>query len=383
MCSNQGAQGKNSKALRPRLHFECSVLNQVPIKSKPQDEIFLLLLDELSRIICLNLKFPRISVITPSYQQGQYLEETIQSVLKQDYPNLEFILIDGGSSDDTLSVIDKYKEHLTYWVSEPDNGQSQAINKGLSKATGSIITWLNSDDLMAEGTLHRIAHLFNGDIGMVYGDTEIFTDKGTSWINKVNQEDFNAQMIGGMPFSQPSCFFNGDIIRNRGFHVKEDLHYGMDYYFFLQLFSIAEAKYCPYVLSHYRFHPSSKSTQQNGNFAHEWACVYSSFISLFDKRRSEKAQSFIFDGSALELPFIIEKPFDDKELNTSYFYFLLNQMKFRYENLDVLWARKLLKEIKKEFPLKYKEVNLRKIHQRTFLPRKVISFFRQNLNQSR
>ncbi|MGB5971795.1 MAG: glycosyltransferase, partial [Nodosilinea sp.] len=102
-------------------------------------------------------EWPRVSIVTPSYNQGQFLEETIRSVLLQRYPNLEYIVIDGGSTDNSAEIIEKYQSCITYWVSEKDNGQAHAINKGLKISTGSILGWINSDDLYVKGTLRKIA----------------------------------------------------------------------------------------------------------------------------------------------------------------------------------------------------------------------------------
>ena len=105
----------------------------------------------------IDLEYPKITVVTPNYNYGHYLEETIRSVLMQGYPNLEYIIIDGGSTDNSLEVIKKYEHWLTYWVSEPDRGQTHAINKGLAKATGEIFNWINSDDILMPGALFAIA----------------------------------------------------------------------------------------------------------------------------------------------------------------------------------------------------------------------------------
>ena len=107
------------------------------------------------------MSYPAISVITPSFNQGRFIEETIVSGLDQGYPNLEYLIVDGGSRDGTVDTIRKYERHLAYWVSEPDRGQSHAINKGFQRATGEIVTWLNSDDLLMPGSLSRIAGLFS------------------------------------------------------------------------------------------------------------------------------------------------------------------------------------------------------------------------------
>lgn len=106
------------------------------------------------------IKSPKISIITPSYNQGDYLEATIQSILSQGYPNLEYIIIDGGSTDNSTEIIQKYSQHLAYWVSEPDKGMYDAIQKGFEKSTGDIMAWLNSDDLYHRGSLFTIAEIF-------------------------------------------------------------------------------------------------------------------------------------------------------------------------------------------------------------------------------
>jgi len=125
-------------------------------------------------------RLPRLSVVTPSYNQGRFIEETIRSVLLQDYPNLEFIIIDGGSTDNTIEVIKKYETWLAYWVSESDRGQSHAINKGIIKATGEILFWLNSDDVVLPGAFKKIAGVFsdNPEIKMVIGQAKVIDAQG-------------------------------------------------------------------------------------------------------------------------------------------------------------------------------------------------------------
>ena len=108
-------------------------------------------------------EWPRISIITPSYNYGQFLEETIRSVLLQGYPNLEYIIIDGGSADNSVEIIRKYEPWLQYWISEPDNGQTDAIQKGFSKSTGVVWNWLNSDDILEKNALQHIAKAFKNN----------------------------------------------------------------------------------------------------------------------------------------------------------------------------------------------------------------------------
>src|SRR5690242_3711403 len=123
---------------------------------------------------------PKISIITPSFNQAAYIEQTIKSVLDQDYPNLEYIVIDGGSSDGSVEIIRKYENRIAFWVSEPDNGQAHAINKGLARATGDIIAYLNSDDYYLQGALKQVADLSNrrSDLDLLHGRCRVVDQHG-------------------------------------------------------------------------------------------------------------------------------------------------------------------------------------------------------------
>ena len=158
--------------------------------------------------------WPKISVVTPSFNQGQYIEATIRSVLEQDYPNLEYIIIDGGSTDGTVEIIEKYSEHLAYWVSEPDEGQTDALIKGFDRASGDILCWLCSDDLFESRTLHEVAEIFteHPDWQVVYGDS-FWIDADSRPIRFKKEIDFNRfiWMYDHNYLPQPSTFWRRGI----------------------------------------------------------------------------------------------------------------------------------------------------------------------------
>ena len=176
------------------------------------------------------IRWPKISIVTPSFNQGAFIEETIRSVLLQGYPNLEYIIIDGGSTDNTLSIIKKYDTWITYWVSEPDRGQSHAINKGLKRCTGEIFNWLNSDDWYLPDTFFNIATAFlkNPSIQVLSGfenhinmDGSVSVDRGTFLAGTIEETIELCQL------TQPSTFFKTELLRQIGF-LPEDIHYIMD-----------------------------------------------------------------------------------------------------------------------------------------------------------
>lgn len=183
-------------------------------------------------------KLPKISIITPSFNQGQYLEETILSVLEQGYPALEFFIFDGGSTDGSLDIIQKHQDQLTFWESKPDRGQSHAINKGFRMASGEIVAWLNSDDLLAPGALKVVAQAWqqNPGVGLITGQTEIIDQAGKPTGNIFGSEPnvINSLLSSENPVSQPSTFFSTSALKEVGF-LDETLHMSMDWDLWLRI----------------------------------------------------------------------------------------------------------------------------------------------------
>lgn len=211
---------------------------------------------------------PKISIITPSFNQGQFIEQTICSVLDQNYPNIEFIIIDGGSKDNTLEIIKKYHKHLAYWVSEPDNGQTDAINKGTKLVTGDICNWLCSDDYLEPGSLFKIAEAFgdNSNIHVVSGKLRLFND--TTGYNEI----FNgtilyenlAKTIIKSYNSQPSTFFRTQYFKQANIHNA--LHWYMCYELWLKYLILnGQNNFLKIndLLVHYRLHNASKTETES------------------------------------------------------------------------------------------------------------------------
>jgi glycosyltransferase involved in cell wall biosynthesis len=175
--------------------------------------------------------WPRISIVTPSLNQGRFLEQTIRSVLLQGYPDLEYFIIDAGSTDNSLDLIRKYSPWLAYWISEPDRGQSHAINKGWTRATGSILAWLNSDDYYAPGALVSAGRAFLGappDTGIVYGRCCLVDDGGNVLVQY--GEPFSlagALRDASTAIGQPAVFMSADAVRKAN-GVAEEFHMAMD-----------------------------------------------------------------------------------------------------------------------------------------------------------
>lgn len=190
---------------------------------------------------------PLVSIITPSFNQGKFLEETILSVLNQDYESIEYILIDGGSTDNTLEIINKYKSRLAYAVSEPDKGQTDALNKGFSHASGQILAWLNSDDVYYPGAVREAIDFLvkNPEIGMVYGDLDFIDENGVV-IGKFNasQTDLPKLRRGYVHIPQPSTFFRADLWHKVG-PLDPSFFFAMDYDLWTRLAAISDFKYLP------------------------------------------------------------------------------------------------------------------------------------------
>jgi glycosyltransferase involved in cell wall biosynthesis len=234
-----------------------------------------------SRISGKDASFPRISIVTPSFNQGDFLEYTILSVLNQDYPNLEYIIIDGGSTDRSIEIIKKYEKYLAFWVSEKDEGQSDAINKGFRRSTGDILAWLNSDDLYLPGALGRMGRLFSEDSSadVIFGDIHIADQHGE--INRTMKEvrfSPKALLYGAMNINQQAMFWRRRAWETSG--PLRNMYFYMDGYLLLSFVKHgARIRYIKEPLAVFRMHSMNKSQSQQ-KYQYEYRDLHREFFDL-------------------------------------------------------------------------------------------------------
>jgi glycosyltransferase involved in cell wall biosynthesis len=203
---------------------------------------------------------PRFSVITPSYNQAAYLEQTIQSVLDQGYPDLEYMIVDGGSKDGSLEIIKKYEKYLAWWVSEPDHGQAEAVNKGFSRATGEFVGWINSDDFFEPGALLSAAEYLQQDarLGLVYGDVRSIDGSGAT-TNIMRFANWGLDDLMCFKFiSQPGTFMRRSVLQQAGY-IDASYHYLLDHVLWLCMAQLAPIQYVPRLWATARFHAAAKN----------------------------------------------------------------------------------------------------------------------------
>lgn len=218
-------------------------------------------------------RWPTISVVVPTYNHGHYIEETLRSILLQGYPSLELIVIDGGSTDDSIDIIRKYAPYLAYWVSEPDRGQTHAINKGMAHATGQIRAYLNSDDLYLPGTLQAVAEysLAHPEADLIHGGCAVVSEAGERIGRRQGDISSVSQILDlwgvwwqRKNFVQPEVFWTERIAQKIG-AFREDLHYVMDYEYWLRIFLAGgKAGRIDRDLAAFRITPTQKSTNATG-----------------------------------------------------------------------------------------------------------------------
>jgi glycosyltransferase involved in cell wall biosynthesis len=203
-----------------------------------------------------------VSIITPSYNQGKYIEATIKSVLMQTYNDVEYIIIDGGSNDNTLEILKSYEKKL-YWVSEPDRGQTHAINKGIKMSKGEIIGWLNSDDLYLPNAIEIVVNYFRiyHEVGLIYGKCQNIDTNGVFMKEYKHYEGFNLNRLlnvnsGMLP--QQSAFFRKQLVDKIGF-LDEELNYGMDYDYWIRIAKFSKVLNINETLGQFRTHSDSKT----------------------------------------------------------------------------------------------------------------------------
>ena len=202
-----------------------------------------------------------ISIVTPSYNQGHYIEETIQSVLAQDYPHIEYLIVDGGSTDNTVNIIKKYENKLAWWISEKDKGQTDAINKGFARAKGDILAWINSDDTYEPGAVAAAVKYLKElpRVGMVYGDCNFINDSGHV-IGKFNAAQTSYRLLrqGYAHIPQQSMFLRAELWRQVG-PLDPSFYFAMDYDLWTRIAARTEIKYIPQTWANFRLHTYGKT----------------------------------------------------------------------------------------------------------------------------
>ncbi|PKO17710.1 MAG: glycosyltransferase [Chloroflexi bacterium HGW-Chloroflexi-10] len=208
---------------------------------------------------------PLVSIVTPSFNQAKYLERTLCSVLEQDYPNIEYIVMDGGSTDGSRNILERYGPRLAAWESVKDKGQTDAINKGFAQASGEILAWINSDDTYLPGAITEVVAYFeqHPEVGMVYGDCN-FIDAADRVIGRFNarQTDYARLRRGFVHIPQQAAFWRADLWRQVG-PLDDTIYFAMDYDLWLRLAKISTLRYIPRLWANFRLHGDAKTISED------------------------------------------------------------------------------------------------------------------------
>ncbi len=247
---------------------------------------------------------PRVTIITPSFNQAQYLEETLRSVLDQGYPNLEYMVIDGGSTDGSVEVIKRYADRLAWWVSEKDSGQGEAINKGFARATGDIVAWINSDDYYQPGAIAEAVRALEDhpECGMVFGDV-VSIDGAGNPVNVMTYGDWGLEDL--MQFNiigQPGVFMRRTALEQAGY-LDRTYHFMLDHHLWLRIAQQAPIRYVPRKWAAARFHAGAKNVALAAKFGQEayriaqWMPSQPGLVEHYNRLKNRIwAGAYRFDG---------------------------------------------------------------------------------------
>ena len=211
-----------------------------------------------------------VSIITPSFNQAAYLEQTILSVLEQDYSRVEYIVVDGASTDKSADIIRKYESKLTYWVSEKDNGQADAINKGFARATGEVIAWLNSDDYYLAGAVSAAVKIFeeHPDVVLVYGNMLAVDEHGKTF-NTLNYKQLTLEdLLCFQIIGQPAVFMRRSALQNTG-GLDPTFHFLLDHHLWIRLAQQGKILHVPQTWAAARYHAEAKNRAKAAEFGRE------------------------------------------------------------------------------------------------------------------
>jgi glycosyltransferase involved in cell wall biosynthesis len=291
----------------------------------------------------------KVSIITPSFNQGKFLEETIQSVISQKSCEIQYVIIDGGSKDSSVDIIKRWDNILDYWESEPDKGQSHAINKGFQKVDGEIVNWINSDDYYEPDALKHVVRIFsNSNFNVVIGKSRLFDSQGKSVFSRGTDvyQDNLFKTIGWARIDQPETFFHCKVLSKVG-NLNEQLHYVMDrelWMRYLYRYGLNGIARTDQVLVNFRLHETSKTISQRNSFDKENSSL---FYSLAVNSGNHYVQDIIEQieqpNKKLETEILY---WDNKELvEKSLNYHLLKRADEHYFQQNYQAAKKYLKGV--------------------------------------
>ena len=238
---------------------------------------------QLPRVMPDGSAWPRVSIVTPSLNMGRYLEETIRSVLLQGYPNLQYIVIDGGSTDGSVEIIRKYDRWIEHWVSEPDRSHGHAINKGFERVNGPIVAWMSSDDLYLPGAFTHAVEAFvqRPEVGIVYGICDMINADGSFYRRKTAGSLDLRRLVGEVYFWQQAVFMRNDALRKAGY-IDERLQLSIDWDLWLRMATVCDGAYLPVPLAKFRFWVGSAGAQLTRRSPQEKRRVLRRFAASHD-----------------------------------------------------------------------------------------------------
>jgi glycosyltransferase involved in cell wall biosynthesis len=329
---------------------------------------------------------PKISVITPSFNQGHFIEETITSVINQNYPNLEYIIMDGGSQDNTIEIIKKYESTFASWKSEKDNGQSDAINQGLRKATGDVFNWLNSDDYYEKSSLQHVAQKMSSQhITCYIGKSRIFNKEITRYSTGTDLYPDNLyKTIGWARIDQPETFFRYSVFAEIGY-LNECLHYVMDkdlWIRYLSRYGMNGIEKDSQLLVNFRLHESSKSVSLRENFEQETRNLFYTYAIYFNMAHYCKLFESLWNVKKLPLTYYPYSPNRDA-WNSIFNYFIFQQGLEEYALNNYKGSNRLLFNVQKELLDKDDINELKKVQLRLkYLPKSFKKIFNKLSHRS-
>ncbi len=213
---------------------------------------------------------PLVSIVTPSYNQAQFLEKTLRSVLEQDYPNIEYLVVDGGSTDGSVEIIQRYADRLTWWVSEKDNGQADGINKGLKRAKGEFVAWINSDDYYLPGAVSQAVEFLRKDaqLALLYGNMQVADETGNV-INLLTYKNWEIRdLMAFRIIGQPTVFMRRSALEKAGY-LDPEYHYLLDHHLWLRVALQGKIRYQPSLWAGEHVHAGSKNVAMAAEFGRE------------------------------------------------------------------------------------------------------------------